>query len=413
MRELSVYWWKGSERVLIGRLGEVASSPIVFEWDKAFLRNSVELSPLTFKKVENLIECRREPFNGLPGLFADCVPDGWGKILLRIGLSEKEIHGEEISPLDALAYIGDSGLGALSFEPSLKSKSSWGDGKISLSQLERGVGPILEGTPSAVIGAFLENGASPNGMRPKILLKEKEGKFYSSASNIEGSEWLIKFRSPSDPPSMGKLEYIYSLMAKEAGLTMPETKLFISEKKEFFGVRRFDRTKAGRVHIHTLSGMLNVGPGNFSVGYEHLAKVAQAVTGDFREVVKVIRLATFNVLASNQDDHSKNVAFMMDKGGDWALAPAYDLTFHRTSHSQHKMLVNDTGAPTEKDILALGKSFGLSKSLSDEIIDQVKSALSRFRALAKEHELSDRATKDIADVISPHRTRSKQLGRER
>jgi len=120
MRELSVYWWKGSERVLIGRLGEAARSPIVFEWDKAFLRSAVELSPLNFKKVENLIECKREPFNGLPGLFADCVPDGWGKIILRIGLSETEIQGAEISALDALAYIGDSGMGALSFEPALE-----------------------------------------------------------------------------------------------------------------------------------------------------------------------------------------------------------------------------------------------------------------------------------------------------
>jgi len=250
-------------------------------------------------------------------------------------------------------------------------------------------------------------------MRPKILLKEKEGKFYSSASKVEGSEWLVKFRGPADPPGMGKLEYIYSLMAKDAGLIMPDTTLFKSEKKEYFGVRRFDRTKEGRVHVHTLSGILNVGPGNFSVGYEHLAKVAQAITGDFREVVKVVRLATFNVLASNQDDHSKNVAFLMDKEGKWSLAPAYDLTFHRTSHSQHKMLVNDSGTPSEKDITALGKSFGLSKSLSNEIIDQAKSALSRFRGLAKEHELSERATKDIADLISPHRARSTQRSKER
>ena len=411
MRQLIIYWWRGSSKIRIGRLGERLRSPIIFEWDKEFLSKAIELSPLKLRKSSSVVECPREPFDGLPGLFADCIPDGWGRILLKIGLAKKGITSTEISPLDALAYIGDRGIGALSFEPDLRDSEKWAEGRISLTDLDRGIQPILEGTPSAVIETYLQNAASPNGMRPKILLKEQAGRFYSPQSSVEGDEWLIKFRAPSDPVSMGKLEFIYSKMAQAAGLDIPETRLFKSSGKHYFGVKRFDRTAQGRTHVHTLSGILNIHPGNYSVGYDHFAKVAQVLSADFREVEKVLQIAAFNVFASNQDDHSKNVAFLMNPEGKWSVAPAYDLTFHTTPYSQHKMPIFQNGQPSEADLLALGKEFGLANKKCSTIIEQVKEGVMQFKTLAQEYELPKAVINEVGKVLDQKLVSAKAIAR--
>jgi serine/threonine-protein kinase HipA len=409
MRRLAAYWYQGEQKVRIGTLVEAPRGLIAYEWDRDFLINSIELSPLNFKKTPSVIECKRDLFDGLPGLFSDSVPDGWGKVLLRHGLEAKGVLASAISPLDALAFIGHSGMGALAFEPELRGLSKWAEGKISLADLERGIEPILNGTPSAVIEAFIENGASPNGMRPKIILKESKGKFYTASSPEKGDEWLIKFQAPEDPKGIGKLEYVYSLMAKASGLDMPETRLFKSEGKYYFGVKRFDRTVEGRVHVHTLSGMLHSNPANFAVDYEHFAKAAQLLTKDIREVEKVIRIAAFNVLSCNQDDHAKNVAFLMAKDGSWQVAPAYDLTYHKTRFSEHKMMLRGNGKPAEKDLLDFAKFFGFSSQKSKSLIDEVKEAISKFKKLSSEYEIPKVLAKEVSLEIDSRITRKKGL----
>lgn len=409
MRRLAAFWYQGDTKQRIGTLFEAPRTPVVYEWDRSFLLNSIELSPINFKKTPEVIECQRTLFEGLPGLFADCVPDGWGKILLKHGLANKGITASDISPLDALAYIGNSGMGALAFEPEMNKSNEWAKGKLSLADLEKGIAPILEGTPSAVLEAFIANGASPNGMRPKIILKESKGRFYSSNAQVPGDEWLIKFRATVDPVGIGKLEYVYSKMAKAAGIDLPETRLFESEGKYFFGVKRFDRTLAGRVHVHTLSGMLHSNPGNFTVDYEHFAKVTQLLTRDVREVQKVIRLAAFNVYSCNQDDHSKNVAFQMDKNGSWKVAPAYDLTFHKTAYSEHKMLLNGQGRPKEEDVIKFAQTFGLTSQKAKAISEQVKDGVSKFKALALQFDIPKKLIKDVALNIDEKLSKKKGL----
>ena len=399
MRRLAAYWYRGNDKQRIGTLLENPRGPIMYEWDRDFLLTTIELSPLNFVKSPVVVECKRELFEGLPGLFADCVPDGWGKVLLTRGLEKKGSTSTVISPLDALAYIGDSGMGALSFAPEMRQPNEWAEGKVSLSDLEKGIKPILEGTSSAVLETFIANGASPNGARPKIILKEVNGKFYSGDSSHTGDEWLIKFRAATDPVGIGRLEYLYSKMARSAGLEMPETRLFKSEGKYYFGVKRFDRTLNGRLHVHTLSGMLHINPGNFTIDYSHYAKIAQMLTSDLREVEKVIRLAAFNVLTCNQDDHAKNVAYLMTPNGEWNVAPAYDLTYHKNAYNEHKLMLNGLGRPTEKDVLKFAQTFGISNSKSKALVDQVKDSVSRFKVLAAEFDIPKPLAKEVWTAI--------------
>lgn len=404
MRRLGAYWYQGHSKHRIGTLLENPRGPIVYEWDMEFLRYadvpiSIELSPLNFRKTDTLVECDPRLFDGLPGLFADCVPDGWGRILLKRGLQKMGVFASDLSPLDALAYIGENGMGALSFEPEMALPSQWAEGQVSLPKLEKGIKPIMEGSTSTVLETFLINGASPNGARPKILLKESKGKFYSGNTPIKADEWLVKFRSPLDPPGIGKLEYIYSKMARKAGLEMPPTRLFTSQNRHYFGVKRFDRSPIGRLHIHTLSGMLHINPGNFSGDYGHYAKVAQLITGDFREIEKVIRLATFNILTCNQDDHAKNMAFLMHPDGTWQVAPAYDLTYHRNTYNQHKLLLNGNGQPKAEDLIKFGISLGLNPREMRLIIEQVKDSAAGFPSSAKKYGLPKTLAKEVATAI--------------
>jgi len=411
MRRILIYWWQAERKVKVAEIAERRGSPIMLEWDKKFLNTELELSPIKFSKKKGVVECPAQPFDGLPGFLADQLPDGWGRILLKRGLRDSGILGDELSPLDAMAYIGDRAMGALSFEPALRGNEQWGTGEVSLSDLERGVEPILDGEASSVIGAFLESGASPHGVRPKILLKEKDGTFFSGVENLNADEWLIKFRSPEDPKDIGKVEYIYSQIAKSAGLRVPETRLFKSGKKFFFGSKRFDRSAGERFHLHTLSGLLHAAPGNFSVGYDHFARVTSHLTRDMRELEQVFRIAVFNTFACNQDDHSRNVAFLMDGAGHWQVAPAYDLTFYRTSSGEHKMGVDGNGQLTEGVMVNFGQSIGIKKSLVKEIISKTKEEISRFPKLARELDVHKNEVKRVWSNLEKGVAAKKDRGR--
>lgn len=400
MRELTVYWVPNKERIRVGRLIESKTETLYFEWDKEFLQSNIELSPLNFRKQPGLVECPREPFRGLPGLLADCVPDGWAQGLIRLGLASKGIVTTEISPLDVLSFLGRDSIGALTFEPELRKDEETTEAPLALFDLEGAIPKILEGTPSDLIQAFLDNGSSPNGARPKILLKERNGKFYSESSNFSGDGWLIKFKATEDPPYIAELEYIYSLMAKEGGLDVPETRLFENRGRRYFGTRRFDRVGDQRFHVHTLSGILHTPPTNFSVGYEHFAKVVQYLTKDTSEVLKALRLAVFNVLASNQDDHTKNISLLMNGKGGWGVAPAYDLTFHTTRFNQHKMHVLGNGQPDNDTLAELFNQFGYSKKTSREVITQIADAISTFSKKALQYGIPKAEVKKIEKTLN-------------
>jgi serine/threonine-protein kinase HipA len=388
MRRIKVFWNKDNSKIEVGELAQKNTPEIVFEWNREFLNNNIELSPVRFQKKEGLIKCPLTPFDGLPGFIADCVPDGWGRVLLRHILRKDGLSLQELSPLDMLSYIGDRAMGALSFEPTLRPKEKWGNGVLDLDKLNDEVPKIIEDSPSAVIEQYLQSGSSPNGMRPKIIATEKNNKFIVGSNEPNLNEWLIKFRAEGDSKDIGKIEYIYSLIAKKSGIDIPETKLIETKQGSFFAVKLFDRDNKTRLHMHTLSGILHISPNNFTISYENFAQVTNLLTRNIKELEKVFRIAVFNILSVNRDDHAKNVSFLMDSNGNWKVAPAYDLTFFEGQFKEHKMTLNSKGNPSIDDLKMFSKNIGLNSKKALEIIECTKEELSKFRLLSKKYEIS-------------------------
>ncbi len=399
MRRVKIFWWQGDERHHVAELAERDDGIVALSWSPFYLESSINLSPFSLRKEGGVIVFPRDPFDGVHGLFNDHVPDGFGRQLLRRAFDHRGVRISKISPLDMLQYIGDRGMGALSFEPSLGPDEKWAGTEVDLDELNTAVEPILAGTPSAVFDEFVAGGASPNGARPKFLATLAEGRFYVGGEKTSGEEWLIKFAAPIDPPDSALVEFCYFLMARAAGLEIAECRLFESKAQNYFGTRRFDRDETGRIHMHSLSGMLNVDPRNFSVSYEDFAALTRRITRKAIDLERVFRIAAFNIYSCNQDDHTKNVAFLMDNQGSWRIAPAYDLSFHLTRTNEHKMPLNKTGKPTKADVLAFGENIGIKASRAREVNEEVIEGVSSFRRYAKEVGLSRKRIKSIRSEI--------------
>jgi len=396
MRRLEVSWYCGAIPIRIGEIAENAQGT-AFEWDKQFLSNKIELSPITFKKMLGVILIPKEPFDGLPGFIADHLPDGWGRLLLRQKLIRSGTTQDDVSPLDYLATLGTRAMGALAFRPALKNADAWKKGALDLEKLQSGVEPILAGTASRVLEEFLSGGASPNGMRPKIIAKQYKQRWSVGDEKLDAPEWIVKFRAPGDCIDSGKIEYIYSILAKNAGLNVPESQLIETKKDAFFASKRFDREPGGcRLHMHTLSGILQTSPLNNTIGYDHLAKVAVALTNNRALLEEVFRLTAFNVVSVNQDDHSRNVAFTMTHNGEWNLAPAYDLTFHQNRNGEQKMGIGNKGRLTTDDLKDFANDLGLRTAITGNILDQVLDSISNFKELAHQYEVSQTEVKRIS-----------------
>ncbi len=249
------------------------------------------------------------------------------------------------------------------------------------------------------------NGSSADA-RPKALIgvNGNRSRIVYGAKNLEQEfePWLVKFSNSQDGQDAGAIEYVYALMAKDAGLAMPDVHLFSSQKGAgYFSVKRFDRDGSKRLHMHTAAGLLHSDFRTPALDYEDLLNLTGALTKDIREVEKMYRLAVFNVLAHNRDDHAKNFSFLMDETGAWKLAPAYDLTFSSGPNGeQSTMLMCEGKNPTIKQLVKLGREANLSKKLIDKILDQTKSALSCWLQLAQEYQVTGVNTETINQAIN-------------
>ncbi|MBL4574477.1 MAG: HipA domain-containing protein [Opitutaceae bacterium] len=285
-----------------------------------------------------------------------------------------------MSPLDRLAHVGSSGMGALTFEPDHTEHGGEGDfldlDKIAAESLQ-----VLEGEADDVLEKLINLNGSSAGARPKVVVNvSADMKHVIHGSDIvqEGySQWMIKFPMSGDPKNSAEMEYKYSLMAHEAGLEMMPTYLFPAKKGAgYFGVKRFDRGNGERVHMHTACGLLNADFRIPSMDYLDLLRATQMLTKDLREVEKMFRLAVFNVLSHNQDDHSKNFSFLMDDQGAWRVSPVYDLTYSSGVGGEQSTMVMGKGKNiTPDDLLMLGDTVGLKKKNVVEIYKQVKAVL--------------------------------------
>ncbi|MEZ6012903.1 MAG: type II toxin-antitoxin system HipA family toxin [Hyphomonas sp.] len=370
----------------IGRLA-IRERKIYFEYDRSFIARSLEISPLRLPLQPGLRSFEAGLFEGLPGVFNDSLPDGWGRLLFDRAMRAEGILPEQLSPLDRLVHVGSAGMGALVYEPDMGPEAI--DGDIDLDRLAGQALDVLEGQADDVLSKLIALNGSSAGARPKAMI----GYDAASGAMIHGAiplpdgfeHWLVKFPSTQDGVDAGAIEFAYADMARAAGIEMMATHLFPAKKGAgFFATRRFDRDGSKRLHVHTASGLLHADHRIPSLDYEDLIVLTMRLTRDIREAEKMFRLAVFNVLAHNRDDHAKNFTFLMDAAGNWRLSPAYDLTFSSGPGGEQTTMVKGEGkAPGTEHLRKLGTDADLPKARIDEIIVQTQDALSKWGELAK------------------------------
>lgn len=377
---------RGTRRY-VGRLAE-RNRGILFEYDPDFIGSGIELSPFKLPLRSGVFEDKERVFDGLPGVFNDSLPDGWGLLLLDRALRVQGESLHEVSPLQRLSMLGAGGMGAMEYVPSREMEAALDASSLQLDGLAEEARNILaEGDASLeVVFDLLKLGGSSGGARPKILadVSHDGSKVVPDGTGGEGmSPWLIKFHAREEGTDQGLIEYVYSLMAHEAGVEMPETRLFPSKTTAgFFGVRRFDRENSRKVHVHTAAGLLHASHRHPTLDYENLLRLTKALTRDVREVEKMVRLMVFNVKSGNRDDHSKNFSFLLDADGRWKFAPAYDLTPSVGFNGEHSAMVNGKGKDIlDSDLIQAALVVDIPKKITIEAIQQTEDALSRFDTL--------------------------------
>lgn len=372
----------------VGRLAS-RQNKIYFEYDDDFLDHGYELSPFRCPLSPGLKIFDSNLFDGLPGMFYDSLPDGWGRLLLDRKMRSLGVLPQQLSALDRLRYVGQTGMGALMYTPS-ETEDAVQD-KLNLDTLASAVERILEGEASEVIEKLISLNGSSAGARPKAMIGVDTCKqrivHGTQILKPEYDPWLVKFPNSTDGRDAGAIEYVYAQMAIDAGIEMENVYLFPSQSSPgFFAAERFDRNAGKRIHCHSVCGLLHSDYRIPSFDYEDLIELTMVLTKDIREAEKMFRLAVFNVLAHNRDDHSKNFSFLMDSTGSWKLSPAYDLTFASGPNGEQTTTVFGKGKNIEfSDLIKLGIESKLSHSFVDSVIEQTRSALSRWRELASNY----------------------------
>lgn len=381
----------GKKPISVGRLA-ARNNQIYFEYDVDFLKRNLSLSPLRLPLERGLKIFDRGLFEGLSGLFNDSLPDGWGRLLLDRSLREKGIIPSELTPLDRLAHVGTTGMGALIYEPDYHESKKIN--KINLDVLASTSQQVFDGSAKDVLFTLLALNGSSAGARPKVMIGvDKHKKNIMHGEHVlpnNYTHWLVKFCNRQDGEDAGAIEYVYSLMARAAGLTMTDTHLFPAKNGSgYFATQRFDREKNKRVHMHTVCGLLHSDFRSPSLDYEDLLALTSMLTRDIQNVENMFRQAVFNVLSHNRDDHAKNFSFLMDASGEWKLSPAYDLTFSSGPGGEQSTMVLGSGKKISRDdLIQLGLRAKLDSTIIKEIIDQTQAALSQWRVLANENNVS-------------------------
>lgn len=289
------------------------------------------------------------------------MPDGWVRLLVDRLLLKNKINPSEIDNLNRLAVVQESGMGALTYNPGHKFETQ--EQESDYDKLAQECSKILESQSSDNLDELFKLGGSSGGARPKILTK------------INGEDWIIKFPSSQDPKYIGEQEYKYSLVAKDCGIKISETKLFNSKIcSGYFGIKRFDRENGKKVHMVSVSGLLETSHRLPNLDYNILMKLTLELTKNYQDIEQLYRLLCFNVFAHNRDDHSKNFSFLYDESKkEWQLSPAYDLTYSSSFNGEHATTINGEGKnPSLEDIINVAKNIGIKeKQAKDTTLNSI------------------------------------------
>lgn len=362
---------KGDRRTLqvllgdkvVGTLGLANNYQVAFEYTDEWIETGFSISPFSLPLKKEVFLPKKEYFDGLFGVFADSLPDAWGRLLLRRLLKEKGKKEDELTVLDRLAIVGDSGMGALTYRPQQEfyEKEELAD----LDELAVSCQKILNTEYSEKLDELYRLGGTSGGARPKIMTK------------IDDEDWIIKFPAHVDGRDAGVMEYEYALCARKCGISMSDVKLFPSKQcRGYFGTRRFDRKQGGqRVHMITAAALLELDFTQPSLDYHSLMKLTSLITGNNEEDMdNMFRCMCFNVFAHNRDDHSKNFTYLYNEQENrWRLSPAYDLTYSNTYFGEHTTTVDGNGRnPGIKELMEVGKKAGLKKDWCREAAEEIR-----------------------------------------
>jgi serine/threonine-protein kinase HipA len=387
----------------LGTLAEHGPT-VYFEYDPAFLAESLPVSPLHTPARAGLFNHAHRDFDRLPGLIADSAPDGWGRTVQDRAFAAIGVDRARITILDRLAAVGCAAMGALTFRPvemlEADASNAGAGWPLDLERVASQAVRVFDGSAEELLPALRLGGGSPGGARPKVLagLAERPNGNIDIFTGVTRdlligratalppayTPWLIKFGAGADARLFGRdvgaVEAAYAEMARRAGLDVPSTRLLqAADGERHFAIERFDRFGPGgieRRHMHTASGLLHASFREPSLDYEMLMKLAQGLTHAVPASLEVLRRAAFNVFTHNRDDHARNFAFLMDDAGQWSFSPAYDLMYGEGLNGHHTTSVADESlSPGRRQLEQLADRrdlpMGAVRAAIDEVIDQV------------------------------------------
>jgi len=414
----------------VGAVAEDDAGRIVFEYDPAFRRSGLEISPrhlplsltgpVTFDELR-----RKESFRGLPGVLADALPDAFGRQVIRAYYTARGQEERALSPVQHLLYVGERAVGALTFHPAeAGGLASAEEEALDLARLVADARAILQGgSPTVAVPEIYRIGSSAGGMRPKAVVQydPADGSVHSAFAPPRAGavQAILKFDGvgPDAPPgeigrpqSYNRVEAAYARMARDAGLHMAEVTVLETDGGYCHVlVPRFDLgaegVPGGRLHQHTLGGLLHVDynePGASS--YEEYLRTILSLGMPQAAVNEGYRRAVFNVVACNQDDHVKNLSFHMDPDGRWRLTPAYDVTFAGGSGytARHQMrLADKLSEITRADLSELGRRFSVRDAA--EMVERARAAVADWPRYAAEAGVPADTVRSVGEALEARR----------
>lgn len=414
------------------RIGAVTLPPgeqiVSFEYDPDFVRSGIEVSPLMMplgRQIYRFPALALESFHGLPGLLADSLPDKYGSALIDAWLATQGHIPSEFNAVERLCYTGTRGMGALEFKPSQGPVSTKAE-KIEIDELVKLASEVLVHRSKLKVAfaaphkaealrEILRVGTSAGGARAKAIIawnpKTNEVRSGQVKAPVGFEYWLMKFdgvannkdHDLADPRGFGAIEYAYSRMAEAAGLDMTDCRLFDESGRRHFMTRRFDRLDDGdKLHMQSLAALAHLDFNNPRANaYEQAFTAMRQLRLPQNQLDQQFRRAVFNIVARNQDDHVKNVAFLMNRDGEWRLSPAFDISYSYNPAgnwtSQHQMsLGGKRDGFTLDDLISGGQTAGVSARVVKLILQEVTEAVSQWPRVAAEAGVKPDFIDDIA-----------------
>jgi serine/threonine-protein kinase HipA len=408
--------------VSVGQLAQNHQG-IFFQYDPQYLTQYGNLSPFSLESSNTLQLAPKTPHGGLHGLFSDSLPDGWGLLLQDKIFRQHDILPTQITPLDRLAFIGQRGMGAFSFTPE-SDLQHLDQNSLDIATLGLEAQALFDGQTEDVLSALVAAGSS-GGARPKaqIYLTADDWKNCRTTPEQGDDAWLVKFTSANLAlgHAEGLCEATYLQLAHMAGLEPPQWKLIDAPAKSgapaWLAVKRFDwmdngnKVDSGRLHMHSACGLLDADFRAPSLDYADLIKASRQLCKSPSAGQLQFRRAIFNLFACNQDDHSKNWAFLQNDQGLWTPAPFYDITFSPHPFNQHATSFSGYGnTPPLKVIQKLATTAGFASwNQAQQHIHEIIDVLASFADTAKDHHVNNNTAKLISKQLESIRQENKGL----